>query len=397
MELIVVLNVGSSSIKFSIFGLSDDSLELLYRGEIDGIGIKPRFWVAAPSGAILAKEDLANEEGSAVTHEYSLNVLVEWIKGNSQGKVIKAVGHRVVHGGSDFREPVVIDEFIISRLKMFVPLAPLHQPHNLAGILAMKKLNPHLPQVACFDTAFHRTQPRVAELFAIPREMFEEGIKRYGFHGLSYEYISTVLPGYAGERSMDRVVVAHLGNGASMCAMRGLKSVATTMGFTALDGLPMGTRSGSIDPGVILYLIEEKGMSTSDIANLLYNRSGLLGVSGISSDMRELEASGEEKAREAIQLFVYRIARELGSLAGALGGLDVLVFTAGIGENSPLIREKVCEASSWLGIEIDKQANVSGERKISTKGSKVDVYVIPTDEELMIARHTLKLVLARGL
>jgi acetate kinase len=390
--LIVVLNAGSSSIKFSIFDSPDGALELLFRGEIGGIGIKPRFWIEDSSGSLLTEEDLTREEGVIVTHEDALNVLIEWISRNSQGKSIKAIGHRVVHGGSDFREPIVIDEYVLSRLKTFVPLAPLHQPHNLAGILAIRKINPRLTQVACFDTAFHRTQPRVAELFALPLTMFEEGIRRYGFHGLSYEYISTVLPSYAGKRSMERVVVAHLGNGASMCAMRGLRSVATTMGFTALDGLPMGTRSGSIDPGVILYLIEEKGMSTSDIADLLYHRSGLLGVSGISSDMRVLEASSDERASEAIHLFVYRIARELGSLAGALGGLDVLVFTAGIGENSSLVREKVCQASSWLGIEIDRHANISGERKISTEESKVDVYVIPTDEELMIARHTLKLV-----
>ena len=297
-----------------------------------------------------------------------------------------------LHGGTKYSTPVVVDPGVIADLESLVSLAPLHQPHNLAAIKALASLHPNLPQVACFDTAFHQTQSKTATAFAIPRELTEAGIRRYGFHGLSYEYIASVLPDYAGPAAEGKVVVAHLGQGASMCALEARRSVATTMGFTALDGLPMGHRCGALDPGLVLYLMAEKGMDAAAVTDLLYNRSGLLGVSGISGDMRTLSASKDPHAAEAIQLFVYRIGRELGSLVAALGGLDVLVFTAGIGEHSAAVREQVCRDARWLGIELDSSANAAGGTRITTPDSRVSAWVIPTDEELIIARHTVKLI-----
>ena len=314
--------------------------------------------------------------------------------GRLDGAAIDAVGHRVVHGGEVFSAPTLVSDEVLEALERLIPLAPLHQPHNLAPMRTLLRSHPHLPQVACFDTAFHRSQPLLAQTFALPKEIRARGVRRYGFHGLSYEYIAASLPRYDARAAAGRTIVAHLGNGASMCALRDGCSVATTMGFTAVDGLPMGTRSGSLDPGVLLYLMDELEMDARAIEKLLYQQSGLLGVSGISSDMRTLETSSEPGARAAIDLFAYRIGRELGSLAAALGGLDAIVFTAGIGENSRALRERVCRDATWLGVTLDAQANARGGPCISAPGSRVTAWVVPTNEELMIARHTLELLAA---
>ncbi len=390
-EVILVLNAGSSSIKFSMFAVESggNSLALLFRGEIEGVGSEPRFLVADVSGQHMVDEPLTGEDPGALGHEEVLAALLAWVERHSAGLTVIAVGHRVVHGGVKFAAPALLDASLINELDKLVPLAPLHQPHNLAAVRALVRIKPDLPQVACFDTAFHRTQPHIAQTFALPRDLSEAGIKRYGFHGLSYEYIAHVLPDVAGAIADGRVVVAHLGNGCSMCAMRGRKSIATTMGFTALEGLPMGTRCGSIDPGVVLYLMSERGMDVAAVTDLLYHKSGLLGVSGVSSDMRELLNSDSPRAAEAIDLFVYRIGRELGSLVAVLGGLDALVFTAGIGEHAAPIRARVCEDARWLGIRLDPAANLGGRPRISAADSRVSVWVIPTNEELMIARHTM--------
>jgi len=358
-------------------------------GECEGIGHRVHFTAKNGAGASLVDEQLA--EGT--THEDALAALLRWLEAHFQDHRLIAAGHRVVHGGSLYTAPVRIDASVTAELRRLIPLAPLHQPHNLAAIAAVSKLHPALPQIACFDTAFHHTEPEVATAFALPRRLAAEGIRRYGFHGLSYEYIASVLPDILGPAEADgRVVVAHLGAGASMCAMHRRKSVATTMGFTALDGLPMGSRSGSLDPGVILYLIQEKGMTAAEVGDLLYHDSGLLGVSGISDDMRTLLASDDPHAKEAIDLFVYRVGRELGSLAGALGGLDALVFTAGIGEHAAEIRRRVCEDAAWLDVDLDETANATGSPRITRAGSRTSVWVIPTDEDLMIARHTWKVL-----
>jgi acetate kinase len=390
-DVILVLNAGSSSIKFSLFAvdLRGQHLALRYRGAIDGIGSDPRFVVADTEGRHVVDQALAGRRVGTGDHEGVLPVLHEWIAGHTDHLRVAAVGHRVVHGGEQFAEPVLVDDAILDQLEKLAPMAPLHQPHNLAPIRVIGQIAPDVAQVACFDTAFHRTQPPVSQLYALPRDLSATGVKRYGFHGLSYDYIASVLPGIVGDAGRGRVVAAHLGNGCSMCAMRDGKSVATTMGFTALEGLPMGTRSGAIDPGVILYLLAERSMSVGDVTDLLYRRSGLIGVSGISNDMRTLLASNAPEAAEAIELFVYRISRELGSLVAALGGIDALVFTAGIGEHAPPVRARVCENAAWLGIRLDPVANVNGGPRISTADSPVSVWVIPTNEELMIARHTL--------
>lgn len=327
------------------------------------------------------------------THEDALAALLRWLEGTFQDLRLVAAGHRVVHGGSLYTAPVRIDASVIAELRRLIPLAPLHQPHHLAAIAALSKLHPTLPQIACFDTAFHHTQPQVATAFALPRQLAAEGIRRYGFHGLSYEYIASVLPDFLGPVVADgRVVVAHLGSGASMCAMRTRESVATTMGFTALDGLPMSRRCGNLDPGVVLYLIQEKGMTAQAVSDLLYQSSGLYGVSGVSDDMRTLLASDDPHAADAVALFVYRISRALGSLAAALGGLDALVFTAGIGEHAPEIRRGVCEQAMWLGVHLDEAANIAGGPGIAMAASRASAWVIPTDEDLMIARHTWRLI-----
>jgi acetate kinase len=383
-DIILVLNAGSSSIKFAVY--RTDALELVGDGQVEGIGVRPHFVVRDASRASLADEAL--EATRAADHRGAIGVIRDWLVAHRGGGRLAAVGHRVVHGGDAYARPVLIDDAVLTALVRLIPLAPLHQPHHLAAIRAVRAALPELPQIACFDTAFHRTQPAVAQSFALPREITAEGVRRYGFHGLSYEYIASMLPELAPPIADRRVVVAHLGNGASLCAMRGGRSVATTMGFTALDGLPMGTRCGAIDPGVVLYLMEAKGMSARDVEALLYKKSGLLGVSGLSSDMRVLLASDDPRAREAIDLFVYQTGRALGSLAAALGGLDGIVFTAGIGEHSHEIRELVCRDATWLGVRLDRSANRDGARRISAADSAVSAWIIPTDENLMIARHT---------
>jgi len=396
-DVILVLNAGSLSVKFSMFAVENgvDRLSLVVRGTVEGIEGRPHFVARDASGRPLADEDVA--AGTADDHhEAALAALLGWVEGHAAGWQPVAAGHRVAHGGTLYAAPVLVGPHVIGELEKLAPLAPLHQPHSLSAIRALARVRPGLPQVACFDTAFHRTQPPVAQAFALPQELSRAGIKRYGFHGLSYEYIARALPDFAGAAADGRVVVAHLGNGASMCGMKGRQSVATSTGFTALDGLPMGTRCGALDPGVVLYLIEERGLDAAAVTDLLYHRSGLLGVSGCSSDMRELLQSPDPRAAEAVDLFVYRIGRELGSLAAALGGLDVLVFTAGIGEHAPVIRRRVCEGARWLGVRLDEAANLEGDPRISAADSAVSVWVIPTDEELMIARHTCDLLRAAG-
>ena len=389
-DAIAVVNAGSSSIKFSLFAAADSELELKARGQIEGIFTAPRFVAKNSAGALLAERSWG--EGAKLGHEGALDHLVEFVRGEFGQLRLAAVGHRVVHGGTDFSQPVRVDAGILSALEKYVPLAPLHQPHNLSPIRLLLKRLPELVQVACFDTAFHRAQPPVAQLFALPKWLTERGVRRYGFHGLSYEYIAQTLPQYDTKAARGKVIVLHLGNGASMCAIDGGRSVASSMGFTAVDGLPMGTRCGNLDPGVMLYLMDELRMDARAIEKLIYQQSGLLGVSGISSDMRMLEASRAPDAKLAIDLFAYRVGRELGSLAAALGGIDAIVFTAGIGENSRSLRERVCRDASWLGIELDTAANQANGPKISTSGSRVAAWVIPTNEELMIARHTQALL-----
>lgn len=387
---ILVLNAGSSSIKFSLYHAGESLRDgrSLYRGELEGLGHKIHFEAQDAAGTLVVDSLI---EGAA-THQHALSVLLEWLKQQTNTIDLVAAGHRVVHGGGKFFAPVIVTAKIIQDLKDLTPLAPQHQPHNLAAITALSELHPRLPQVACFDTSFHRTQPEVATTFALPRALTASGIKRYGFHGLSYEYIASVLPQHLGAKADGRVVVAHLGNGASMCAMADRQSVATTMGFSALDGLVMGRRCGALDPGVILYLLDARAMTASAISKLLYEESGLVGVSGISDDMRDLLASSDPRAAEAIALFVYRIGRELGSLAATLGGLDALVFTGGIGEHAAEIRRRVCENASWLGIALDGAANQAGGPGITQDGSRPSVWVIPTNEDLMIARHTHRLL-----
>ena len=383
---IAVVNAGSSSVKFSLFLRRGDALDLRLRGQFESLSGKPRFVAKDAAGQTIAERTW--DEGARLGHAGALAHLVEFLRGHGEGARLIGVGHRVVHGGLEYAEPVRLDETVLVKLDKYVPLAPLHQPHNLAAIRALAARAPDLPQIACFDTAFHRTNPELAQMFALPYALHEAGVRRYGFHGLSYEYIASRLPSVDEKAATGRTVVLHLGNGASMCALSSGRSVASTMGFTAVDGLPMGTRAGSLDPGVVLYLIDERGMDTRAVEKLLYQQSGLLGVSGIASDMRTLLASDSPRARLAIDLFVYRIGRELGSLAAALGGVDAIVFTAGVGENSAEIRARVCRAARWLGVELDDAANAVGGPRISTATSRVAAWAIATNEELMIARHT---------
>jgi acetate kinase len=387
---LLVVNAGSSSIKFSVFTLESQDRHLVsqYRGQVDGLGARPRFVADETNGARIADQAMA----AGTTHDDALGVILQWIESRTSGAPLAAAGHRVVHGGLRYARPARITPGVLEELEALAPLAPLHQPHNLAPIKSLMKLKPDMAQIACFDTAFHRTQPDVAQAFALPFALSESGIKRYGFHGLSYQYIASALPEHLGSTADGRVVVAHLGAGASMCALRGRRSVATTMGFTALDGLPMGTRTGTIDPGVILHLMGERGMSLREVTDLLYKRSGLLGMSGVSSDVRDLLASDSPRAHGALDVFVYRVGRELGSLVAALGGLDALVFTAGIGEHAPSIRARICRDAAWLGIELDETANAAGGPRITTSASSATAWVIPTNEELMIARSTLELI-----
>ena len=396
-EPILVINAGSSSIKFSIFETAADrSLAAGAHGQVEGLGAQTarpaRMEVADAQGRQLIGQTLAGHD-----HQSAMTAIDDWFAAHVGSKAgFSGVGHRVVHGGVAYAEPVLVDDAVLAALEELVPLAPLHEPYNIAGIRAARATAAGVPQVACFDTAFHRSAPPLAQEFALPRALTAKGVRRYGFHGLSYEYIASVLPRIAPDCASGKVIVAHLGNGASLCAMAAGRSVATTMGFTALDGLPMGTRTGALDPGVILYLLQHEGMDAKAIEQLLYHESGLLGVSGLSSDMRTLLASDRPAAREAVALFVYRIGRELGSLAAALGGLDAVVFTAGIGENAAEIRARVCRDAQWIGLVLDEAANAAGGPCISRPTAKVSAWVIPTDENLMIARHTRQLIDARS-
>jgi acetate kinase len=384
-DAILVLNAGSSSLKFSVF-VSGAELAPLVAGNLEELQGRARFRAKDATGAVV--DEHAWPDGAPPGHEGAIAFLLDWLRASAGGGRLTAVGHRVVHGGADYAAPVRVTPAVLARLERLVPLAPLHQPHNLLPIRTLAARLPDLPQVACFDTGFHCVQSTVARAFALPRELSDAGVRRYGFHGLSYEYIASVLPQYDARAAAGRTIVLHLGNGASMCAMHAGRSVATTMGFTAVDGLPMGTRTGSLDPGVLLYLMDEQGMDARAIETLIYKRSGLLGVSGLSSDMRELLESDHPHAREAIDLFCYRIGRELGSLAAALGGLDAVVFTAGIGEHAAPIRDRVCRDASWLGVTLDAAANGRNGPRISSPDSRIAAWVIATDEERMIARHT---------
>lgn len=381
---ILTLNAGSSSIKFAVFAPEHPDKTARITGKIAGIGGAPVFTAQGPTGTALPAGPLDALDPSS-SHENLVALLLEWLEQQLAGQPLGIVGHRVVHGGRTFGQPVRITDAILDELETLVPLAPLHQPHNLSAIHAVANWRPDLAQIACFDTGFHRTQDRLATLFALPRALSDEGVIRYGFHGLSYDYMARVLPEQIGAKADGRVIVAHLGNGASMCAMQNRKSVATSMGFTALDGLMMGRRCGALDPGVVLYLLQSKGMDAAQIETLLYKNSGLLGVSGISNNMKVLEDSDAPTAREAIDLYAYRAASTLAGLVPALGGLDALVFTAGIGENSSCIRRAICDRLQWLGIKIDASANDVNAIKISTETSAVDVLVLPTNEEAVIA------------
>jgi acetate kinase len=384
--LIGVINAGSSSLKFSFY----EGEKRLLTGQVDGIGAHPSAGATGPDGEKIAPPDLGAKPPTVPSDV--LPTILPWARGRLGDRRLAAVGHRVVHGGLRYSRPARVTPELLAELEALVPLAPLHEPHNLAPIKMALTINPELPQVACFDTAFHRTAPEIDQAFALPYAFFEEGIRRYGFHGLSYEYIASVLSERAPEIANGRVVVAHLGNGCSACAIRNRVSIATTMGFTALDGLPMGTRCGELDAGVVLYLIQQKGMSPDDLVNLLYKRSGMLGLSGISSDFRELLASDSPRARFAVELFCNRVARHIASLAAVLGGLDGIVFTAGVGENAAPVRSAICRACAWLGVELDEAANREHKDRISTSTSRVAAHVIKTDENLMIARHARELV-----
>ena len=382
----LVLNAGSSSLKFCVFHRPEgEAWRLESRGQIDGIGTSPRIQARDGAGDKLIDRAL---DGEVRKQADALDALAAWLRSMYGGSRVLGVGHRVVHGGARFTGPTVITPQVLEELRRLVPLAPLHQPYNLAAIEAVSERLPEVPQVACFDTSFHRTQSALAEIIPLPPEIRHAGVQRYGFHGLSYEYIASVLPQVAPEIAGGRVIVAHLGSGASLCALKNGQSVDSSLGFTALDGLCMGTRPGSVDPGVILYLFQNLGLSAKEVETILYKKSGLFALSGVSNDMRDLLRSSQPDALMAVDYFVYRAAKEIGALAAVLGGVDGLVFTAGIGENSPEIRRRICAASAWLGIELDADANEHKSSRISTPASKVSAWVIPTNEELMIARHT---------
>lgn len=388
MKAVLVLNAGSSSLKFALYPINGEvAAAPAVSGQVEGIGATPEVTLKTAAGERF-QEAVPTSGSQGEQHRDALNHVFALLTQHNPDMDIIAAGHRIVHGGDRHSAPTKLSEAVLRELDGFVPLAPLHQPHNLRAVRAVATLMPDVPQVGCFDTAFHRTQPAVAQAFALPRRISAEGVKRYGFHGLSYDYVARQLPEVIGERAHGAVVIAHLGNGASMCALRDGKSVASTMGFTAVEGLMMGTRTGSLDPGVMLYLMEQKGMDAKALTNLLYKESGLLGVSGISQDMRTLLASDAPEAKEAVDLFCYRIARELGSLAAAAGGLDALVFTGGIGEHAAPVREKVAAMAAWMGVKIDPAANAKHAHRIDTADSRVAVAVVPTNEERMIARYT---------
>jgi acetate kinase len=389
MDAILVVNAGSSSVKFQIFGIEAAAPRRLIKGQLDGIGTRPRLSAAAGDKSSLIDKTYAPGEVADVPA--AMATVASWLRETQKFNLL-AVGHRVVHGGPQYDRPVIIDQTVVANLERYVSLAPLHQPNNLAPIRTLLKSRPELLQVACFDTAFHHGHSPVADHYAIPERFYAEGVRRYGFHGLSYEYVAKRLREVAPTVAAGRVIVAHLGSGASMCAMANGRSIDSTMGFTALDGIPMGTRPGQIDPGVLLYLLSEKGMQPAAVQDLLYHDSGLKGLSGISNDMRDLASSSDPRARLAVDYFVYRIGLNAGMLAAALGGLDGFVFTAGIGENSPPIRARVAEKLAWLGAVFDPAANADGKLTISRPESRVALLVVPTDEELMIAQHTLTLL-----
>jgi acetate kinase len=388
VSYVLTLNAGSSSIKFALFEAGADLKERV-RGQIEGLGAMPRL-KADIAGATAVDKTLGEKE--VTDHASALAAVLPFLDAAIADIAIAAVGHRIVHGGTEFSEPIVLDERILAALARLSPLAPLHQPHNLSGVRAAQEAFPEALQVACFDTAFHRAHPWVNDTYALPRELFDQGVRRYGFHGLSYEYVTDRLRQIAPNHAAGRVVVTHLGNGASMCAIQGGQSVGSSMGFTALDGLPMGTRCGQLDPGVVLYLMAEKAMSAAEIEDMLYRNSGLKGLSGLSHDMRQLEAAGTPEALQAIDYFVFRTRRELGSMVAILSGLDALVFCGGIGENGRNIRERVCQGFEWIGIELDEARNRSGDMIISSDRSRVRVFIIHTNEEMMIARHTARLL-----
>ena len=390
---ILVLNAGSSSFKFCVFAAQSGRLEFVLRGQAEALFTSPRFVAKTADGARISEKVWG--QGVKLGHDGAIEHLRGFLIEHRGGKGrLAGAGHRVVHGGLSYSQPVRVDAEVLANLQQLIPLAPLHQPHNLAPIRLVSKLMPDVPQVACFDTAFHHAIPSLAQMFALPKAMTDAGLRRYGYHGLSYEYIASVLPARAPQAAAGKTLVLHLGNGSSLCALNAGKSIATTMGFSSLDGLPMGTRCGALDPGVLLFLLEQKQMDVRALENLLYNQSGLLGVSGLSSDVRVLLGSQDPRAKLALDLYVYRIGRELGSLAAALGGLDAVVFTAGIGENAVTIRERICRDAAWLGVELDPAANANPGAAgcITTPKSRVGGWVLRTDEELMIARHTARLL-----
>ena len=389
MDTILVINAGSSSLKFQVFGVAGMDLKRQVRGKIDGIGTRPRLEATAADGTRLI--DRTYDRAGIRDLPTAISEARSWLL-TLEGFTLRAIGHRVVHGGPNYVRPVLIEQAVLDRLASYQDLAPLHQPNNLAPIRLAMEINPDVPQVACFDTAFHRGHPEHTDCYALPRSFYDQGVRRYGFHGLSYEYIAERLRELAPETAQGRVIVAHLGSGASMCALRAGRSVESTMGFTALDGLPMGTRPGQLDPGVVLYLIIHKGMSAQAVSDMLYHDAGLKGLSGLSNDMRDLLESDDPHARLAVDHFVYRCVLNAGMLAAALGGVDAFVFTAGVGENSAPVRARIVEGLAWLGAELDPTANEAGATLISTTKSAVALHVIPTDEELMIARHTLALI-----
>ncbi|NVN85447.1 MAG: acetate/propionate family kinase [Rhodopseudomonas sp.] len=387
MPMVLTLNAGSSSVKFALFDAALDDGPAMATGQIDGLASHAIFTARA---AATEKECFELSPAGRADHVRAVNAILEWIESRLAGRSVVAIGHRIVHGGPRHATPLPIDDNLIEELRALTPLAPLHQPHNLQGVVAARAEFPHVPQVACFDTAFHRGHPFVTDAFAIPRHFYHEGVRRYGFHGLSYEYIAGCLRRIAPVEAAGKVIIAHLGNGASLCAVRDGRSIASSMGFTALDGLPMGTRCGQIDPGVLLYLMAEKGMDVHALTDLLYNQSGLKGLSGLSSDMRDLQASDSREARETIDHFILRTCRKIGSLVAALEGFDAIVFTGGIGENSAAVRKGVLDRLRWLGLEPDDEANERGDTVISSPACRARAFVIKTDEERMIARHTLE-------
>ncbi|MGO4739338.1 acetate/propionate family kinase [Bosea sp. 2KB_26] len=393
-EVLFVVNAGSSSIKFKLYRVAGDDIELMFGGAVDGIGTRPRLKAKSGDGTSLIERSFAAAE--VANSAQAQQVVADWVVGEIREMVIIGIGHRVVHGGPVYSAPVLVDDAVMKTLETFIPLAPLHQLSNLDPIRVLRQRRPDLPQVACFDTAFHRGHPELSDRFALPRALYDEGVRRYGFHGLSYEYVSQALYGIAPEIADKRVIIAHLGSGASVCALQGGRSIETTMGFTALDGLPMGTRSGSLDPGIVLHLIEQKGMSPAAVGQMLYHESGLLGLSGISNDVRELLESQRPEAAMAIDFFSLRVAQAIASLSVTLGGLDGLVFTAGVGENASQVRQNVVDRLYWGGLSLKADANRQNDRRIDAEGSRAQIFVVATDEERMIAQHTLRLLRTSG-